>query len=157
MKSMKKIWDKIGIYVMIAPFLIILVGSILYGLLGTVSWFKDQRNAAPASYNEDYDIAYNEGLDDGYKSGYEDGYYEGKAEAQHYIASRVEDDLISLDEEIFDKYGVDAWKAIEILSNYADVPDEVTEEDLHQAIWAIYDYYFGSQEISHEIEEYWID
>ena len=44
-----------------------------------------------------------------------------------------------------------------ILSNYADVPDEVTEEELNKAIWAIYSYYYESREIMNAIEDYWID
>lgn len=101
----------------------------------------------------DYDYGYEDGYDEGYYAGYS----EGGEDAQRWIASRVEDDLWSLDWDIEEEYGVNPWEAVEILSNYADVPDEVTEEELHQAIWAIYRYYHKSNEVINGIEDYQLD
>lgn len=93
-----------------------------------------------------------EELLDGYDIGYEDGYYEGIADAQHDIANRMEDDLWDIGWDIKTEYGIHPGEAIEILANYADVPDEVDETELLNAIQAIYHYYYDSQEIIHEIE-----
>ena len=95
-----------------------------------------------------------ETYEDGYADGYTDGYYEGVAEALHDIAFYVEDDLWSLACDIEDEYGMSPEDAIIILSNYADVPDEVTEEELNKAIWVLYRYYYKSHEIINDIEDY---
>ena len=99
----------------------------------------------------------NRTYDSGYEEGYENGFYDGIAEAQHDIAFYVEDDLSSLGWDIEDEYGIHPEKAVQILSNYADVPDEVDEDELNDAIWAIYRYYHDSQEVINGIEDYWID
>ena len=93
----------------------------------------------------------------GYEAGYKDGYSEAMQKAPGRIESRVDDDIWDLCREIKNKYGIYPEEAAMILSNYADVPDEVTEEELNKAIWAIYRYYFKSCEIMNEIEDYWID
>ena len=93
----------------------------------------------------------------GYEAGYDDGYYEAMKKAPGRIESRVDDDIWDLCYEIEDIYGIHPEEAIMILSNYADVPDEVSEEDLNKAIWAIYRYYYDSGAIMNGIEDYWID
>ena len=109
------------------------------------------------SYRGTYDDGYSEGYADGFFEGQINGYDEGIAEAQHDIAIRAEDDLWSLAWDIEDKYGIHPEEAVQILSNYADVPDEVDEAELHNAILAIYRYYYDSCEIVNDIEDYWID
>lgn len=109
------------------------------------------------SFRGSYDDGYEDGYDDGYYAGFDYGYYEGIAEAQHDIASYVDDDLSSLGWDIEEEYGLHPEDALQILSNYADVPDEVTEEELNNAIWAIYRYYYKSHEVINGIEDYWID
>lgn len=94
---------------------------------------------------------------DGYDFGYEDGYHEGIDRAQSSIESQLDDELWSLAHDIEDKYGIHPEEAVQILSMYADVPEEVTEEDLIAAIWAIYRYYYASNEAVGEIDDYWID
>lgn len=93
-----------------------------------------------------------EELLDEYDIGYEDGYYEGIADAQHDIANRMEDELWDIGWDIKTEYGIHPGEAIEILANYAYVPDEVGETELLNAIQAIYHYYYDSQEIIREIE-----
>ena len=93
----------------------------------------------------------------GYETGYDDGYSEAMQKAPAEIESRVDDDIWDLCHEIEDEYGIHPEEAAMILSNYADVPDEVTEEELNNAIWAIYRYYYESREIMNAIEDYWID
>ena len=100
---------------------------------------------------------YEDGYEDGYANGYTEGYYEGIAEALDDISFYVEDDLWSLACDIEDEYGMSPDEAVMILSNYADVPDDVTEEEVNKAIWAIYRYYNKSHEIINSIEDYWID
>ena len=93
----------------------------------------------------------------GYEAGYDDGYFEAMQKAPGKIESRVDDDIWDLCKEIENEYGIHPEEAANILSRYADTPDEVTEEELNKALWAIYRYYFGSLEIMNEIEDYWID
>ena len=93
----------------------------------------------------------------GYEAGYNAGYSEAMQKAPGRIESRVDDDIWDLCHEIEDKYGIHPEEAAMILSNYADVPAEVTEEELSKALWAIYRYYYGSCEILNGIEDYWIE
>ena len=109
------------------------------------------------SYKGTYDDGYEEGYEDGEYMGYEEGYYAGIAEAQQYIAFVVDDDLWCLGRSIEKECGIHPEEAVQILSNYADVPDEVTEEELYAAIWAIYQYYYDSYEIINSIEDYDVD
>ena len=95
--------------------------------------------------------------DSGYETGYNDGYSDAMQKAPVRIESRVDDDIWDLCHEIEEEYGIHPDEAAMILSNYADVPDEVTEEELNKAIWAIYRYYYESREIMNAIEDYWID
>lgn len=100
---------------------------------------------------------YEDGYKVGYGNGYGEGYYEGIAEAQSSIAFYVEDELIALKRDIEDEYGMHPGEAVEVLTNYADVPDEVTEEDLKKAIWSLYRYYYDSHNVINGIEDYWIE
>ena len=108
-------------------------------------------------YDEGYSYGWEAGYDAGWVAGYDEGYYEGIAEAQNDIAFYVEDDLWSLAHDIEDEYGMYPEDAVWVLFNYTDVPDEVTEEELINAIWAIRAYYYNSQEVINSIEDYWID
>lgn len=68
-----------------------------------------------------------------YNDGYEAGYAEGISDAQE----RLEDVLLELSLEI------EPEAAIQILTSYVD-GETVTEEQLHEAIWAINQYYWDS-------------
>lgn len=109
------------------------------------------------SQTRTYEDGYEDGYSDGLFEGQVNGYSEGISEAQHDIAFRVEDELWSLAWDIEDKYGIHPEEAVQILSNYVDVPDEVDEAKLHTAILAIYHYYYDSHEVMNGIEDYWID
>lgn len=111
----------------------------------------------PACELRGYDEGYEEGYNDGRFDGRCDGYADGIEEAQSFLAFIIEDDLSMLGWEIEETYGVHPEDALLILSNYADVPDEVTEEELHAAIWAIYRYYYKSHEVIDGIKDYCID
>ena len=110
-----------------------------------------------ACTQETYEDGYEDGYADGFFEGQIDGYSEGIAEAQHDIAFMVEDDLSSLARDIEDEYGLFPEDALTILSNHADASNEVTKEELNNAIWAIYRYYHKSREVINGIEDYWID
>ena len=105
----------------------------------------------------DYRGIYDEAYEDGHFDGQCDGYYDGIERAKEYIAFVVDDDLSSLARDLEDQYGIHPEEAVQILSNYADVPDEVSEEELHNAIWAIYRYYYRSNEVINGIEDYDIE
>ena len=142
---------------MVSPFIITPIALIIAGIIGSVHDLKEQRaDSNDDSYFVGFDNGYYEGFDDGYCVGFDDGYSDGIAEAQCDIASYV-DDFSSLSWDILEEYGMNPYEAVEILSNYADVPDEVNKEDVNIAIWAIYSYYIGSEEIISSIERYCID
>lgn len=113
------------------------------------------------TYDDGYEDGYDDGRDygwyDGYDEGYSEGYWEGVAEAQHDIANFVDDDLWSLEWDIEHEYGTFPEDALQILTNYIDDPDSISEEELYTAIYAIRSYYFASQKIPSNIEDYWID
>ena len=109
------------------------------------------------TYDDGHEDGFDYGFDCGWYKGYDEGYSEGLAEAQHDIAIRVDDEIWSLAWDIEDEYGLFPEDALQILTNYADVPDEVTREEVNNAIWAIRRYYFASNEIINDIEDYWID
>lgn len=106
---------------------------------------------------EGYDAGYDDGYEVGREAGFDYGYTKGVEEAQKFLAFAVDDDLNSLGWNIEDKYGMNPYEAVEILTNYADNPDEATEEELHNAILAIYRYYYGSHEVVNGIEDYYIE
>lgn len=133
-------------------------------ILSTVFSSCSSQSAYDEGYADGYDDGYSDGefdmqleVEDSILAGYDTGYYDGIAEAQHDIAVRVEDDLSSIAWDISDKYGLFPDEALQILSNYADVPDEVDKEELNDAIWAICRYYYDSNEIINNIDDYWID
>ena len=84
-------------------------------------------------------------------------YREGIAEAQEQIASLVEVEMWDLEFDIEDEYGIYPEEAMQILTNYADDADDISEDDLCTAIWAIRRYYYGSIDIVCGIDDYWID
>mgnify|MGYP006923190534 CR=1 FL=1 len=109
------------------------------------------------SYRETYDDGYEEGYADGYYEGQCAGYYEGIDEAKRYIAFVLDDDLSSLSDKIEADYGLSTYDALNILSNYYDVPEEVTEEELNLAILVICLYCYDFDEVINGIEDYWIE
>lgn len=96
-------------------------------------------------------------VDDSYYEGYSDGYYDGVEKAKQYIAFAVEDDLYSIAWDIEDEYGMLPEDALNVLTNYIDAPDEVSEQELTDAIYAIRDYYYTANDIINGIEDYCID
>lgn len=108
-------------------------------------------------YADGYDYGLEDGWYDGYDEGYSEGYYEGIAEAQHDIAIRVEDDLWSLARDIEDEYGIHPEDAMAVFFRYADGHDDVSEEELSKAIWAVRRYYYELHDVIDGIEDYWID
>ena len=111
---------------------------------------------------------YEDGHAAGYASGYSDaecvheddyieGYVEGINRAQNYIKSHLEDDMNHISFEIKKEYGIDPEDALSILTNYIDDPEAISEQDLHNAIYAIRRCYLGMYEIIHCVDDYWID
>lgn len=106
---------------------------------------------------EGYGTGYDDGYEDGREAGFDYGYTKGIEEAQQFLTFVVDDDLSSVERDIEDKYGIHPYEAVEILTNYADVPDQVSKEELRNAIWAIYRYYYRSNEVINGIEDYDIE
>lgn len=106
------------------------------------------------TYDDGYKEGWIWGYDEGYMDGLDQGYSEGINQAKQFLAFVVEDDLSSLERNIKREYGISPFDAITILSNYADVPDEVSEEELHLAILVIDKYYIQANEIISCIDSY---
>ena len=104
------------------------------------------------TYNED--AGYEYGYDDGFIEGYDCGYYDALSEAPEYIENRVEDAFFDLMFYVEDLNGMSPDKAINILTNYADVREEATDEEVEAAIWAISNFYNGVYDIRRGISEY---
>lgn len=100
---------------------------------------SEMRYLAEEEFSDGYDI----GRDDGYDIGYDDGESEMIASLEYEIGSLAWD--------IADLYGIHPAEAVEILTNYADVPEEVDEEELLNSIQAIYHYYYSSKVIFYEM------
>lgn len=105
---------------------------------------------------DDLDEEWEDGYEYGYESGYADGYDDAMQKVPAKIEDRVEFDIEDLCYAIKKKYGIHPEDAANKLSIYADVPDEVTEEELIKAIWAIYMYYHGASDIINGIGDYYI-
>ena len=149
-KFLTKVWDNIGNWI------VFLIPTIVYGCLivfGLITMVSSCSKPADVMKGD----SYYRGYDDGYYEGRCEGYSEGIEKAKGYIAIAVDDDLDSLAWDIEDEYGLLPEDALQILSNYADRSGEVSEEELNNAIWAIYRYYYRSHVVTNEIEDYWID
>lgn len=141
-KTSKSVWGTIGYWI------VCIVPTVIYISL---SLFSCQ------SILTSCDTKTKQKYDDSYYEGFEVGYYEGIAEAQHFLAFVIDDDLSNIARAIEDEYGMHPEDALMILSNYVDVPDEVNQEDIPKAIWVIYSYYNKSNELINSIEDYAID
>lgn len=86
----------------------------------------------------------------------EDRFDEGIAYAQDSIVNHLDTKLMDLDFEIEEIYGVSPEEALLIMENYLD-NEPISEEELANAIWAIRAYYFKSQDIPNDVDDYWID
>ena len=106
---------------------------------------------------EGYGSGYDDGYLDGRETGLDYGYTKGIEEAQRFLAFAVDDDLSDLGRDIEDEYGIHPAEAVELLTNYADNSAEATKEELNNAIWAIYRYYYGLREVVNGIEDYYIE
>lgn len=93
---------------------------------------------------------------DAEKQALEEQYRKGISVAQEHIDSLVEIEMLDLEFDIEDEWGISPDEAIQILTNYAD-GDPVSEAELNKAIWAINQYYYGVNEIVNGIDDYWID
>ena len=86
----------------------------------------------------------------------EEMFDEGIAYAQDSIVNHLDTKLMDLDFEIEEIYGVSPEEALLIMENYLD-NEPISEEELANAIWAIRAYYFKSQDIPNDVDDYWID
>lgn len=88
---------------------------------------------------------------------YSDGYRDGISRAQHAIEDLLMDDAYHLSCEIEETYGISPDMAIATISNYLDLPGEITESELFAASLAIHRYYTDLQDILQRVDEYSID
>ena len=135
----KKIWDTIGSWIFVATIILVPVIMIIIGIAGTIQEFSEPWRAD---------------VDDSYYERYDEGYHDGVAMAQQYIATITDFELSDMEQDIEKQYGMNPYEAVELLTNYADSPDEATKEEVNNAIWAVYRYYFCSQEVINKIEDF---
>ena len=101
--------------------------------------------------------SYNNEYHDCYEDGFADGYEDGIAYAQQHLSSAIESDIDDICWEIEDNFGIYPEDAAQILVNYIDNSAEATEEEVQNAVMALYRYYFNSQTIINQIDSYDID
>lgn len=92
----------------------------------------------------------------GYEDGYSDGYTQALKDATSMVEDRLKDDLHYLSKSIDDEYGMDPEDAVKILMVVAD-GDSVSERELVHAMWAVWEYYRGSEELIDDIGSYIFD
>lgn len=84
-----------------------------------------------------------------YPEGYADGYADGVFEAQKQISGYAEESFSNIS-------GIDVYDAIQILTNYAD-GEPISEADLHDAIWKVQQFYYDSQDVIRDLDDYTVE
>lgn len=132
-------------------FLMLFAFALLLSTIGcSDSFYYEDR------YEEGYDDGYYAGVEDGIEDGFDYGYDEAAYIAPERIATRVIDDFSDLSSDIKERHGMYPGDAFNLIENYAD-GEPIPEDELIEAFWAAAEYYYGSQDIIYEIEEYSID
>lgn len=133
----KKVWDTIGIWVLISPFIIVPLVLIIFSIVGTVSELSKPKDGS---------------VNDAYIEAYNDGYFDGRDWAQEQIAYFVEN-------EYSDMYSSDFEDTICFLQIYADgiYEDEfgepISEAELQEAIWKLLEHREEVEELIYDIDE----
>ena len=142
---------KYELYVIVL-YIILILAAVLLGLSCS--------NAQAEGYALGYEEGYIEGLSE-LRTEYEDdyivGYRDGITRAQSAIEVYLMDDILHISFEIEDDYGISPEAAINAITNYVDIPGEVTEAEFNAAVWAIRRYYFALEDIIYDVDNYWID
>lgn len=136
-KFFKKIWDTIGFWVLISPFIIVPLALIVFSVVGTISEFSEPKTSKVVTK---------------YDEGYGDGFSEGMNYAQKELASQIED----LYYEIYgfsDNYPVSMEDAEATLFCYADCDEEFTEEEIKEAILIALEYKDNVNDLIYDIDE----
>lgn len=92
----------------------------------------------------------------GYEDGYSDGYSHALKDATSMVEDRLKDEMRHLSKSIDNEYGMDPEDAVKILMVVAD-GESVSERELIHAMWAVWEYYWGSEEIIDDIGSYLFD
>lgn len=135
-KFFKKIWDTIGFWVLISPFVIVPLALIVFSVVGTISKFSEPETSEVTEYEE----------------GYNDGYFEGRDLCKEIIADTVESDYFFI-------YSSKLDDVITALSIYADgiyeeeYGEPMSEEELQSAIQMLLEYQNDVEELIYGIDE----
>ena len=129
-RFLKKVWDTIGMWVLISPFIIVPAVSIILGVVMTVSELSESKVS-------NVDDAYYEG----YSDGYADGIVEGKKDLGSYTDYRF--DKICSETDIED--------ALATLILYED-GEALAEDEISHAIWVLDSFYADVCDMVNDIE-----
>ena len=117
-------------------------------------------NQEPKTYDTGYDegrsAGYNLGHDEGYYEGYDEGYDIGANFAFTKVDTYVQDELIMLDEVVYDHHDLSYSNAMAILRAYAN-GESISETELMEAIEAIIQYNSGVEKIVESINHFSLD
>lgn len=133
----KKIWNTIGRWVLISPFIIVPVTLIILGIVMTVTELSDPKVSKS---------------DDAYIEAYNDGYFEGRDWAQEQIAFFAEDEYSEI-------YSSELDDAIYILQIYANGTYEkefgapISEAELQEAIGKLLEHQEELKKLIYDIDE----
>ena len=132
-RFLKKVWDTIGMWVLISLFIIVPVTLIILGIVMTAMELGEPRASK---------------VDDAYYEGYSDGYAEGLLEG--------EKDLGNYADYLFDKICSenDIEETLTTLILYED-GEQLTEDELSSVIWTLNSFYEDVCEMVTNIENYY--
>ena len=99
------------------------------------------------------DSGYDTGRDEGYSYGYDDGYCDGFEDGENELSGSLDWELSKVRKAANSIFGLSPYEAVQILTNYADDPAEVSEDDLVAAIGAISYYYEYSNSAIYDLIE----
>ena len=113
-------------------------------------------NQEPKTYDTGYDEGHSAGYNLGHDEGYDEGYDIGANFAFTKVDTYVQDELIMLDEVVYDHHDLSYSNAMAILRAYAN-GESISETELMEAIEAIIQYNSGVEKIVESINHFSLD
>lgn len=84
---------------------------------------------------------------------YDAGYSQALRAAPQMVEERLLYDLWYISSQIDKEYGVDLEDALRVITNYAE-GEPISQDELKNAIWALYEYHRDSYDLFEEISSY---
>lgn len=106
------------------------------------------------SIAEDWmESGYDTGYDDGYIGGCEEGYVDGFEDCESELSGSLDWKLSEVRGKAKEIFGISPYEAVQVITNYADDPSEISEDDLIAAIGSISYYYEYSNSAIYDLIE----